>query len=334
MTERTAVTIPSSNSAPATMEKLLMTLTNPARPDSIPSAPSAPPDLSARWDTEPLDLSAYLQRIGYSGPLTPTLDTLRALQHAHLEAIPFEGLSPYLGLAVPLDIALLQDKLVRGARGGYCHEQNILFGTVLARLGFHVTGRSARMLMGADENIVTARGHTILSVLLEDVDYHVDVGIGNVGPRGPIPLIEGARVDTGRWQYRMDRSELGHWVLRYRRPRQGDWFSVIQFDESTHYRSDFANDNIIAGTDASSPFTQQPIVAYNGADVRRSLAGLTLTTYLPDGGTESEILTPEEVPGTLRALFGVALNRREEGAMVDALRQWTAPGPEAAPHGQ
>lgn len=311
-----------------------MTLTHSAPSDNVDAGPSALPDLSARWDSEPLDLPAYLQRIGYSGPLTPTLDTVRALQHAHLEAIAFEGLSPYLGLPVPLDIGTLQEKLVRGARGGYCHEQNILFGTVLSRLGFKVSGRSARMLMGADENVVTARGHTILSVLLDDVDYHVDVGIGNLGPRGPIPLVEGARVDTGVWQYRMDRSELGHWVLRYRRPREGDWFNVIQFNESTHYRSDFANDNIIAATDASSPFTQQPIVAYNGADVRRALAGLTVTTYRPDGGKESETLAPDEVPAALREMFGVSLSRRDETALVEALREWTEPGPEVAPHGQ
>lgn len=334
MTERPAVKVPSSTSAPATMEKPLMTVTNPTRADNIDAAPTGAVDLSARWDTEPLDLPAYLQRIGYSGPLTPTLGTLRALQHAHLEAIPFEGLSPYLGLPVPLDIGALQEKLVRGARGGYCHEQNILFGTVLSRLGFQVSGRSARMLMGADENVITARGHTILSVLLDEVDYHVDVGIGNVGPRGPIPLLEGARVDTGVWQYRMDRSELGHWVLRYRRPRQGDWFSVIQFDESTHYRSDFANDNIIAATQASSPFTQQPIVAYNGADVRRALAGLTLTSYRPDGGKESQTLAPDEVPSALRATFGLLLSRGEEAALVEALQEWTEPGPEVAPHGQ
>lgn len=278
------------------------------------------PDVSARWDTEPLDLSAYLERIRYDGPLEPTLDTLRALQHAHLEAIPFEGLNPYLGLPVPLDIESLQDKLVRSRRGGYCHEQNILFGTVLSRLGFHVTGRSARMLMSADENVITGRGHAVLSVIVDGVDHHVDVGIGNMGPRGPIPLIEGTRTATGPWEYRMDHSDLGLWVLRYRRPNEGDWFTVVQFDESIHYRADYADHNIIASSDPSSPFTQQPIVAHNGADVRRALDGLSLNTYLPDGRKESRDLRPEEVPGVLRTLFGIHLTGQQEHDLMQRLR--------------
>lgn len=310
-----------------------MTTRTSPRASSTEVAAATVPDLSTRWDTEPLDLPAYLERIGYHGPLTPTLETLRALQHAHLEAISFEGLNPYLGLPVPLDIESLQDKLVRGGRGGYCHEQNILFGTVLASLGFQVTGRNARMLLGADENVITSRGHAILSVVVDGVDHHVDVGIGNVGPRGPIPLIEGARIATGAWQYRMDRSDLGLWLLRYWRPGKEDWFNVIQFDESRHYRSDYGEDNIVA-THASSPFVQELVVAYNGAQVRRALAGLRLNTYFPDGTKESRTLTPEEVPATLRTLFGVHPTRDQEGAMVERLRTSAEPGPEVAPHGQ
>lgn len=40
-----------------------------------------------------MDVQAYLDRIGYRGPLTVTAETLRALQVAHLQAIPFENLS-------------------------------------------------------------------------------------------------------------------------------------------------------------------------------------------------------------------------------------------------
>ncbi|WP_017584878.1 arylamine N-acetyltransferase family protein [Nocardiopsis ganjiahuensis] len=292
------------------------------------------PDLSARWDSDPLDLAAYLERIGYDGPLDPTLATLRALQAAHLEAIPFEGINPYLGLPVPLDIGSLQDKLVHGRRGGYCHEQNILFGTVLDRLGFQVTGRNARMLMGADEGVMTARGHAVLSVVIDGTDWHVDVGIGNVGPREPVPLTEGARVATGPWEYRMDRTDLGHWLLRYRRPGPGDWFNVVQFTEERHYRSDYEDANIIAATHGSSPFTQQPVVAHNGARVRRSLAGRTLNTYLPNGEKHTREISAEDVPETLRSVFGVHLSEARERELVERLRDWTGPDPDAAPHGQ
>jgi len=40
----------------------------------------------------PLDLSAYLQRIGYAGPREPTVEVLHAIMCAHVQEIPFENL--------------------------------------------------------------------------------------------------------------------------------------------------------------------------------------------------------------------------------------------------
>ncbi|RUA22175.1 hypothetical protein DSL92_07160 [Billgrantia gudaonensis] len=94
---------------------------------------------SATWEASPrprgLSGTARLPRVA-----DPSLETLRALQRAHLEAIPSRTWrSPSAG---DPDLASLQDKLVRRRRGGYCHEQNLLFGTVLDRLGFRVVPRA------------------------------------------------------------------------------------------------------------------------------------------------------------------------------------------------
>ncbi|MEE2038254.1 arylamine N-acetyltransferase [Nocardiopsis sp. CT-R113] len=277
---------------------------------------------SALWDSAPLDLPAYLGRIGHDGPLTPTLDTLRALIRAHLDAIPFEGLDSVLGRPVPIDIESVQDKLVRRGRGGYCHEHNTLFASVLDRLGFQVTARSARMLVGGDEHEMGPVGHTILSVVLEGVDWHVDVGIGNFGPRGPIPLVDGAEVSTGPWEYRMDRSARDHWVLRLRRPE--GWFNLIQFTEEPCYRADIAVHNYVASTDPGSPFTQQIVVHHDGEDVRRTLNGLTLTTYRPGGERTRREIAADEVPETLRTVFGLALPEEHGRALVEFARSSAA----------
>ncbi len=68
--------------------------------------------------TTQFDLNAYLARIGYDGPRTATLDTLRAVHRLHPAAIPFENLNPLLGLPVLLDAESLQDKMVHSGRGG------------------------------------------------------------------------------------------------------------------------------------------------------------------------------------------------------------------------
>ena len=66
-----------------------------------------------------LDLDAYLDRIGYSGPRAATLQTLQAIHALHPAAIPFENLNPLLGWPVALDVESLQAKLVSAGRGGW-----------------------------------------------------------------------------------------------------------------------------------------------------------------------------------------------------------------------
>ena len=51
---------------------------------------AATPHPSTLWEAQELELEAYMDRIGHHGPREPTLETLRTLQAAHLDAIPFE----------------------------------------------------------------------------------------------------------------------------------------------------------------------------------------------------------------------------------------------------
>ena len=62
----------------------------------------------------------YLARIGWSGPLAPTLDTLTRLLRAHMAAVPWENLDVLLGRGVKLDLDSICNKIVTGGRGGYC----------------------------------------------------------------------------------------------------------------------------------------------------------------------------------------------------------------------
>jgi N-hydroxyarylamine O-acetyltransferase len=56
------------------------------------------------------DQTAWLERIGYSGPLTPTLETLNRLIFAHAHAISYETLDIMLGRPPKLDVPTLQAK--------------------------------------------------------------------------------------------------------------------------------------------------------------------------------------------------------------------------------
>ncbi|MHC5544329.1 arylamine N-acetyltransferase family protein, partial [Singulisphaera rosea] len=110
----------------------------------------------------PLDLESYLARIGYAGDLAPTLGVFEDLHLAHVSHIPFENLDILLGRPICLDLESLQAKLVRGKRGGYCFEHNLLFAAVLETLGFPVTRLAARVRYGTLQ--LLPRTHMLLRV--------------------------------------------------------------------------------------------------------------------------------------------------------------------------
>ncbi len=278
------------------------------------STVSHPSHESARWEASPLDLEAYRERIGYRGSQAPTLETLRALQRAHLAAVPFENLEIVTGGEIRLDLASLEGKLVRRRRGGYCHEQNILFGTVLDRLGFRVVVRGARMLVGEDAHKITAVAHTMLVVRVAGRDWLVDVGVGHVGPREPVPIEAGVEVRHGRWVYRLERSPVGLWLLRQR--RHDGWFNIYQFGDESYYRADAEHHNYHASHHPDSPFVRRIIAQHNGAEERLGLTDLELTVVRPRAEPERRELEAAELVDVLRERFGLLLAPEQERSLL------------------
>ncbi len=139
-----------------------------------------------------VDLDAYFSRIGYQGERTPTLETLETIIARHTEALPFENLNPFLRWSVRLDPVSLEEKMVRGGRGGYCFEQNLLLKSVLNALGYRVTGLAARVLWNAPEGVITPRTHMLLRVDMGEPPLIVDVGFGGLTLTGVLRLGHGA----------------------------------------------------------------------------------------------------------------------------------------------
>ncbi|MGE5735060.1 MAG: arylamine N-acetyltransferase family protein, partial [Acidobacteriota bacterium] len=92
-----------------------------------------------------MDVAAYLDRIGYSGPTEPTAETLCWLHRAHMLTVPFENLDIALHRAILLDRDKFIKKIVGERRGGFCYELNGAFAALLEELGFEVTLLSARV---------------------------------------------------------------------------------------------------------------------------------------------------------------------------------------------
>ena len=155
-----------------------------------------------------MDLEAYLDRIGYAGPVRPDLATLRALHRAHLQAIPYENLDIQFGRPLTPDPAAAFEKLVGRGRGGWCYEMNGVFGAVLAEIGFRVTrmaGAAMRELLGD----AAIGNHLVLLVELGGEPWIADVGFGD-GILEPFRL-QAAELTAGGYPFRLEAISEGWW---------------------------------------------------------------------------------------------------------------------------
>ena len=86
----------------------------------------------------PMNVAAYLERIGASFDGNCTLEALKELTFAHLRAVNFENLDSFHGNLPSLEPEAIFEKVVTNRRGGYCFELNKLFYLLLQELGILV----------------------------------------------------------------------------------------------------------------------------------------------------------------------------------------------------
>jgi len=213
------------------------------------------------------DLDAYLARIGWRGPLEPTLETLSDLTRAHISRIPFENLDVLLGRGIRLDLDSLAAKMVAAGRGGYCFEHATLFQAVLERLGFSLTAHAARVVMTVPRHR-SPRTHMFLVAAINGERYVVDPGFGGHTALGPVPLRDGVSVRDGGDRHRMVRRD-GEWVLEAEIDGRMTplWVSGLE----PQLPVDFELANYWVSTAAASPFVNR----------------LMLRALTPDGGRTS-----------------------------------------------
>ena len=187
--------------------------------------------------TEPIDLQAYLERIGVRTSFAPNLQTLRAIITAHVATIPFENLDPFLGVSPALDIASVQRKLVRDGRGGYCFEQNRLLSDALRAIGFQVTDLAARVLWGQPDDASTARTHMLLRVEVDGRPWLADVGFGGNTPTGPLEFVPDVEQATPHEPFRLIRRNESDWRVQL---FAGDtWHTLYRFDLQPQFPADY-----------------------------------------------------------------------------------------------
>jgi N-hydroxyarylamine O-acetyltransferase len=229
-----------------------------------------------------VELSAYLARIGYSGPVRPDLATLTAVHRAHLFAIPYENLDVRLGRPCGIGAEHAFAKLVTGRRGGWCYEMNGLLAWALEEIGFSVT-RLAGAVMRAERGDETIGNHLVLKIDLEGGPWIADLGLGD-GLTEPIPLVEGPHRVAG-YDFRLERLDAAWWRLH-----NHDMGGAKSFD-----------------------FTQEP------ADPARLAAVCEFLRTSPKSVFTQAVMAYRFTPGGIVVLLGRVVRRVTPGRRADTI---------------
>ncbi|MEG0768104.1 MAG: arylamine N-acetyltransferase [Clostridia bacterium] len=251
-----------------------------------------------------LDVAAYLARIGYRGDEKPTADALRALQFAHLSAVPYENLDLLQGIPLSLEVEKLYDKIVCRHRGGYCFELNELFGWLLRTLGYEVTDYFARFL--SDEPSIPMRRHHVLGVSVpgEMERWLCDVGVGSGSPNFPVKMVYALEQSQGNECYRFDLDAFLGWVLKTR--KQGVWKPLFSFTEEPQLPIDFVATSFYCEHAPDSPFHQAAMISRRTSTGRYTLDGDTFKHFDGEQVTVWKEKTAQARTETIMRLFGLA----------------------------
>lgn len=274
---------------------------------------------AVEWQTDSLDVTAYLERIDYTGSLEPAEATLVGLHRAHLDTIAFENLDIVFGRGISVELDRIQNKLVADRRGGYCYEHGLLFAAVLERLGYRVERLLARV--GHNPQRPHARTHLALHVHSCEGSWLADVGFGN-GLLEPIRWPQAGAVNSvqqGGWNYRLAVDTDGRYTLHQTNQAAGEWATLYSFVRDPQHVSDIIVANHFTSTHPSSPFVGQNVVMRREPHLSRRLIGRQLHLTYSDGTQVQHELSDTEVLDVLRRDFGLCLTSEDATALLAAL---------------
>jgi N-hydroxyarylamine O-acetyltransferase len=269
----------------------------------------------------PIDLDAYLARIGLGTP--PAVDPagLAAVQRAHRLAIAFENLDVRLGRGVSLDPAHVFDKLVHRRRGGYCFEQNQLFLRAITAIGFDARPLLARVWLLAQD--VPPRTHTLNLVRIDGEDWIADAGFGgSYSP--PMRLFDGSTAESPDGaSFRLSLTDDHGWLLE----RRGDaalmegevaddaWRPQYGFTLEKVASADLEMSNHWASTRPGTRFTSMAVAGICLPSGHASLIDRRYMRRNGDQRVEAEIESATAYRLRLNFVFGIVLDDVEVGGL-------------------
>ncbi len=249
-----------------------------------------------------MQLEAYLQRVGFSGTPLPTLETLRALHRRHVLSVSFENVDVQLGCPLSIDVEAAYEKIVTRRRGGWCYEQNGLFGWALSQVGFAVTRVAAAGNRAARGNAADANHLTLLVDIPDAANrlWLADVGFGG-SMLEPIPLIESTHMHAP-YRVGLRRLENERWEFH---EHDGSGESCFDFAAGAGNEQTLARKCQELQTDPDSTFVTTLVVQARTPETHAALRGIVLRHLTPGQTSERTLESADELISTLAETFGL-----------------------------
>ncbi|WP_339716562.1 arylamine N-acetyltransferase [Cyclobacterium amurskyense] len=257
-----------------------------------------------------VSLKAYFKRIGYEGKAEKNLDTIKKLHYLHPQAIPFENINPFTEEPVVLTLPAVFEKMVKQGRGGFCFEQNLLFGAVLNTIGFDVVGLSARVFWEIVVGEVRPRDHMLLLLSLDGVKYLLDVGFGSASFSAPLVLNKEGIQNTGDYEYRISYvSEFHYLEIKIK----NDWKLMHRFGLEHQMLPDYEVVSWYLCTHPTSVFIKDLMVARSFQGGRYTLFNNQFTVHKKnEASTKKKLDTAEEIMDVLKEKMLINLPERDK----------------------
>ncbi|XP_073321362.1 arylamine N-acetyltransferase, pineal gland isozyme NAT-10-like isoform X2 [Pagrus major] len=278
-----------------------------------------------------MNLEEYFKRIGFHGPFDKLdLATLNSVHKQHIMSVPFENLSIHCGEKIIMDLEVIFNKIVRSNRGGWCLENNYLFGWVLREMGFDTTTLSSKVFNSISNEFGPYDSHLINKIVIDRKAYIADVSFGVSSQiRETLELVSGKDQPQAAGVFRViDKGDM--WVLEKtgRKPQvlnpeltnsslvnRNDTKQIYSFTlvprEVDHFRD--VSDKL--QTDPASLFTNKSILSLQTPTGFKALVGWTYSevTYKPEEGVDvidMRDVTDDEIEPILREKFNLKLQNK------------------------
>jgi arylamine N-acetyltransferase len=250
-----------------------------------------------------IDLSSYLARIGYTGPLRPTPDVLAGLIERHMAAIPFEAIDVMLGRGINLSPEAVDGKLLAKRRGGYCFEHQNLLRRALVAIGFPVERLLARVrVRETPDGSAPPATHASLKVEAGGRFWLADVGFGGFMPNVPLAWEVGTAQETRFGVFRIRDTDDGQLIETRNDDGWSPLYEILRF----RWQSvDFEVANHYVAHHPSSLFRTILIAARTEVKTRYTLLGNRLAIHSAGGSREERLLDADGIETALGTIFGL-----------------------------